>query len=788
MVKAIGLTLAATTVAILATGFQAKQKPKEVVWWDENPPAVSGTRAQPMLSSEPEPGQLTIMQKDGKVGNLCPLERTSVQANVVGFGAEVKVTQIFHNPTQETIEAIYTFPLPNDAAVNDMTLKIADRTVKGLIKRREEARRIYDAAKQQGQTAALLDQERPNIFTQSVANITPGAEIHVEISYVQALKFQDGTFEFNFPMVVGPRYLGNAADPDKIAPPITPEGTRTGANIDLAVTVDAGAPIQSVKSVLHEVSIKRINPKTGLITLAKQDEIPNRDFILRYSVATDQVTDAVAAHMDPDKGGFLAMALLPPKAPKEEDATPREVIFVMDQSGSQNGFPIEKSKELTLKLIETLRPGDTFNVMGFNTSVRALWTSPRANTPENLKEARAFVGGMHANGGTHIREGVVAALSGQDDPKRLRLVVFNTDGYVGDEKVILDTIQKTRGTARMFVFGIGNGVNRFLLDEMAEEGRGGVEYVTLAEQADEAVARFIKRTRTPVLTDVSVEFDGVEVEGVEPKYLPDVFDESPVYIYGRYLNPGKGKMTIRGKQRGQPWSRTVDLDLPMASESDVAASLWARNRVDSLARENWVGQFNGEGKNVAEEITQLGLDFSLMTDYTSFVAVEERVVNIGGKQRTIRVPVEMTDGVSYQGSLGMETSIRYYRTGAGPRRGAGGGGFGGGGGGGGGLPAGQANAPSSFGSIADSDSAGLRVVRKPEDKIDKKLKSVKGKLEVQVWLTKWDDALITKLTGHGLKIELKDKKLMIVFGTVEANKLLELAKLEDVQRIGPLEE
>ena len=393
---------------------------------------LGGGSAPATATTEPSPGQLCIVKDDGKVGDLCPLERTSVVADISGFGARVTVTQVFKNPSREAIEAIYTFPLPNDAAVDRMQMKIGDRIVEGDIMRREEARIVYEAAKNAGHAAALLDQERPNIFTQSVANIMPGSTVQIIISYVQTLKSESSDFEFVFPMVVGPRYLGNASDPEKISPPITPKGTRTGTNIELTVNIDAGAKIQEFKSVLHEVKTSRSGENRLRVSLKRADEIPNRDFILRYSVATEGVKDGFIAHMG-DKGGFFTLFLMPPKEPTATQVAPKEVIFVMDQSGSQSGFPIEKSRELTLKLLKKLGPADTFNVYGFNTTVNALWPEPKLNTTSNIAAAEQFIRKLEANGGTNLREGAIAALQHQTDPDRLRLVIFNTDGYVGDD-------------------------------------------------------------------------------------------------------------------------------------------------------------------------------------------------------------------------------------------------------------------------------------------------------------------------------------------------------------------
>jgi Ca-activated chloride channel family protein len=596
-------------------------------------------------------------------------------------------------------------------------------------------------------------------------------------------------------MVVGPRYTANATDPGKIAPPIVPEGTRSGANIDLTINLNAGAPIQGFESVLHKVNVRKNGDEAARITLARADEIPNKDFILRYRTATDTVQDAFITHMG-EKGGFFTLILMPPKAPKDTQIAPREIVFVMDQSGSQSGFPIQKSKELTQKLIRTLRPGDTFNVMGFNTQVRMLWPGARAATPENLKEASGFIEGMQANGGTHIREGVVAALAGQNDPDRLRLVVFNTDGYVGDEALILDTIQKNRDRARMFSFGIGNSVNRYLIDQMAFEGKGDVEYVTLAEAADKAVDRFIARTRSPILTDVSAQFEGVEIQDALPRAIPDVFSEKPVIITGRYLSAGSGKLTLTGKLGGQAWRKTIDLEFPANSNAPALESLWARQRVDELTRRNHLAAAYPESSKVSnEDIVQVALEFGIMTQFTSFVAVEKKVVNVGGKQRTVAVPVEMADGVSYEGIFGRERNER-SKAYAMPASVAGRAGVGGGGFGGGGIAMKQTRAdfisydPTDNSIVVRQDDSNMKPEERRkhrfETRVVKELREAKGVVEIEIWLKKLDEAIVAKLKKLGMKVDLSDSKLRVVMGTVDAKALIELAQIDEVDRIKKL--
>lgn len=760
-----------------------------------------------------EPGQLTAVGKDGRAGILCPLKGTVVNANVSGFGAEVKVVQTFANPSKTPIEAVYTFPLPADAAVNRMRIEVGTRVIEGVIKRRDEARRIYEAAKNAGQAAALLDQERPNIFTQSVANIMPGAQVRVEITYVQLIKYEHAQFEFSYPMVVGPRYLGNAPDPDKIAPPTLSPGVRSGATIDLNVHVDAGAPILGLQSVLHQVNVQK-NGNRATVSLKKADEIPNKDFILRYSVATDAVQTSLITQLDKQKGGFFSLAVMPPKVPAASQIAPREIIFVMDQSGSQSGFPIEKSKELTIKMIKSLRPGDTFNVIGFNTVIKPLWVSPQGPSSENMAAASNFVNAMNADGGTNIREGVVAALEGQNDPSRLRIVLFNTDGLVGDEKLILDTIQKRRDKARMFTFGIGNGVNRFLIDAMSVEGRGAAEYVTLAESADGAVANFLARTQTPVLTDLTVEFEGVQVSEAFPQALPDVFAGQPIVINGRYAVPGKGRAILKGRLGGEPWTQTVPLDLGSGSQNPALPTLWARKKVDDLTRSNWLATISPENrvKNSVDGIVDVALEYRIMTEYTSFVAVEPRVINVGGKLRTVHVPVELTDG-----AFGVSVDGRPVLL-AGNVPGSFGRGSGAGGGSGGlagknQIQAGQGlnyvtgnmstKGKSSGGTGGGAgqhidyisyDPADTRPLTDPKDiqaryehKVSKSLREAKGPVEVMVWLWKVDAKLMETLKAKGLKVAAKDDKMMIVFGSCDVKALKELAALPEVEFIRPIE-
>ncbi|MCH8275594.1 MAG: VWA domain-containing protein [Armatimonadetes bacterium] len=776
-------------------------------------------------ASDVAPGQLTIIDREGKPAGLCPLKETRANIEVAGFGARVTVVQEFTNPTQTPIEAIYTFPLPHDAAVDRMRIKVGGRTIVGEIKRREEAYAIYAQARREGRVAALLDQERPNIFTQSVANIMPGATVEVEISYVHLLKYEDGWFELVFPMVVGPRFIGaSVRDPDRVVPPITPKGTRTGTNVRVDVYLDAGAEIQEINSVLHEIKTSPLYVVNGRrnygsqvhIELKQKNEIPNRDFILRYRLAEDSVTTALLTHADPKKGGYFTLVLMPPKSPTARDVSPKELIFVIDRSGSQRGFPIEKSKELAKRLIGTLAPNDTFNVISFSNEVTTLWPAPEPNTPQARAEALRYIEPMKGNGGTLLLNAVLAALRSAPDPDRLRIVLFQTDGYVGNDFEILEAIQRHRQGARMFTFGIGNSVNRFLIDSMSVEGRGDAEYVTLEGDADAAAERFERRIRSPILTDISVQFDGVAVADVLPAAIPDVFSEKPVIVRGRYERPGQGRLTITGRTVKGPWTKTIILDFPAEDRTGSAiASLWARAKVDDLMRRDWIGQHEQNPKDsLREKIIALALEHNIMSQYTSFVAVEQRVVNVGGKLRTVRVPVEMPEGVSYAGIFGDRGRAILLKSG-GRSAGFGYGAAGAAGKGGGGLAGAGRTAPPTLGAkfkvtaghstdeffgldykSAKKREEELLAQMKPEERrkylyetrVAEKLREVKsGEVEVQVWLKEWKDEDIAKLKKLGLKVDDKDESLKILFGTCDAKVLIELAQIESVRRIAPLE-
>ncbi|MBO0859001.1 MAG: TonB family protein [Chloracidobacterium sp.] len=615
-------------------------------------------------------GALQTTDGAGRPKADCPLKHTDVKAEISGQLARVTLTQEFHNPFDEKIEAVYVFPLPQSAAVDDMTMIIGDRVIKGKINRREEAQAIYEAAREAGQTAGLLDQERPNIFTQSVANIAPGAEVKITISYVEFLKYEDGTYEFVFPMVVAPRYVpghptgkqggGLAAgtnkvpDASRITPQIAPQGARAGHDISIEVKLDAGVPIDELKSTAHEIEIARLDQHRAILRLKDQAAIPNKDFILKFDVAGREISDAVMTHRGA-QGGFFTLMLQPPERVIAADVAPKELVFVLDTSGSMSGFPIEKAKETMKLALDNLHPDDTFNLITFSGDTHILFPQPVPATRENLLRAQSFLASRQGSGGTEMMKAIRAALDPSDAQDHVRIVCFMTDGEVGDDMEIISEVQK-HPNARVFAFGIGSSVNRFLLDKMAEQGRGEVEYVTPVDDGSAAARRFQERVRNPLLTDIEIDWAGLPVADVYPKRIPDLFSAKPLILTGRYTAAARGVIRLRGNLAGQNFVREIPVELPESqSEHDALATLWARTRIDGLMSQDYEGIQNDDPRHdTREAITQLGLEYRLTTQFTSFVAVEEMTVTDGGQPRRIDVPVEMPEGMSREGVFGQE--------------------------------------------------------------------------------------------------------------------------------------
>jgi Ca-activated chloride channel family protein len=772
-------------------------------WASSGQAAPSSPGAGPPAITQ---GSLITVDSDGRPREFCPLRHTGVTADVSGFVARVTVVQEFENRSAEAIEAVYTFPLPQRAAVDRMVMHVGDRTVEAKIKRREDAQVIYEAARSGGRMAALLEQERPNIFTQSIANILPGEHVRITLSYVELLAYEGGTYEFVFPMVVGPRYIPGAPtgkqgggwapdttvvpDGSRITPPVTPPGTRAGHDISISLNLDAGVGLERVASPSHDIDVQRPGATQAGVALRTKAVIPNKDFIVRYAVAGGRIKDAVLTHRG-ERGGFATLILQPPDRVTPSEITPKELVFVLDTSGSMSGFPIEKAKETMKLALAGLYPQDTFDLITFSGDTHILFPAPVPATPQNLARAQAFLESRSGGGGTDMMKAIRAALEPSDAQDHVRIVCFMTDGYVGNDMEIIAEVQK-HPNARVFSFGIGSSVNRFLLDKMAEHGRGEVEYVGLHDDGSTAARRFHERVRSPLLTDLAVEWNGLPIADVYPKRIPDLFAAKPIVVYARYTGAARGTIRLRGHAANGVVTRDIPVVLPeQEPRHDVLATLWARNRVEELMAQDYAGAQNGRRQaSVRDAVTQLGLDYRLLTHYTAFVAVEDVVVNENGTPRRMEVPVEMPEGVSYDGVFGSGEALFAPAN----------------------MAAQISSVPKSLGmarresglGAAPKDRATLFVDARSTPKLHATLNAIAsrlaehksplpeeagvvtaGRIDVQVWLTDTAPGTIDALKNVGLEIIAQPKSGKLVIGRLPIGKLTALAALKPVRYVNP---
>jgi Ca-activated chloride channel family protein len=639
-------------------------------------------------------GALRIVQKDGGIVE-CPLKHTDVQADIAGFVARVRVTQTFHNPTREKVEAVYVFPLPQEAAVDEMTMVVGERKIVGLIKRRAEARTIYEAALRGGQTAALLEQERPNIFTQSVGNIEPDQEVKIEIGYVDVLRYDMGTYEFHFPMVVGPRYIpgspsGGApatpanlqgkvsppvADTDRvpdasrISPPVLKPGVRNGHDISLSVKLDAGVPIQNVRTTSHDAGIDRRGDRQATIMLSPADSIPNKDFVLRYLVVGDKPEMAVLGHTGNYSGdskqlgnGYFLLMIQPKEDERLTKTPPREIVFLVDVSGSMSGEPTNKVIQAMQGMLKLCREKDTVQVITFASQAHKLFEKPVPVNDANIGKALNFTSGLKGAGGTEMLKGVQMAIDEPIDKERLRIVVMLTDGYIGNEAEIIEHVGKHCGDQiRFWCVGIGSSPNMFLVDGVARQGGGMGKNLNLPDDAQPLVQEIMTRIQRAQLAKLSIDWGDLKVSETYPAKLPELWAGRPVIVYGRYSG-GTAKdgsfvseITVKGNVEGEDVSWPLTVSLPQEQKGhDALAKVWARQKIEDLMHQTYY-----QGSPAVEEaVTAIALDYKLMSQYTSFVAVDSRTAvdesAVATPPRRMLVPVPLPAGTRWEGFFGPE--------------------------------------------------------------------------------------------------------------------------------------
>lgn len=609
-----------------------------------------------------------------------PLLRTDVEVDIQGDLALVKVVQTFENPLEKAMHARYLFPLNRNAAVRRMTMRVGNERIAARIERVEEAEKTFEAAKAQGKAAALLKQHRPNMFTQDIANLTPGLPVHVEIEYAQTVPKVDGEYQLVVPLVVGPRFQppGSGVSPQVVERPGTEaasapfgqweletlpdyppvRGLDLPESIDadrvaLSVVINAGIPISAVASATHAVTVDDTSPYRAVVALANGRTIDNRDFVLRYGLGGELPQAGLLAHVD-ERGGFFSLLIEPPAVPAQAQVLPREMVFVLDCSGSMSGLPMAASKAFMREALNGLRPDDTFRIIRFSDSATEFSTSPLQATPANVRRGMAYTDALAGMGGTMMSSGIRQALGVEQPDGAVRIVVFLTDGYIGNEFEILRLVENRLGDARLYAYGVGTGVNRYLLEEMARIGRGFVRYMDPTADFEEEAAALAARLEAPVLTDIEIDWGDAGVAEVTPAKAPDLFAGESVRVQGRYANPGPRRIEVSGRAPGHEAKMRLEVNLPdesSATSGDAIAAIWARSRVkDAMHALITPAPRRRDGATddeIKERVTALGLDFSLVTRWTAFVAVSEQIYNpaVAGTP-TRDVPLPMVSGVT----------------------------------------------------------------------------------------------------------------------------------------------
>ena len=601
-----------------------------------------------------------------------PLQHTDVRARIDGYVGTVDVIQQFENPFRRTIEAVYVFPLPERAAVSEFVMTIGERRIRGILREREEAEAIYRQARAQGYRASLLTQHRPNVFEQKVANIEPGHRIDVNIRYFHTLAYRDGWYSFVFPTVVAPRYnppgLSNpvlplprtamqplpaqrTAEADGgepafagIAVPYLHPDERSGHDIAIRVELDAGVAIEAIEAS-HDIEQAFTGAETARIALADRVAIPNRDFVLDFKVAGGQIKSNLLTYSDPQQPdqGYFTMMLYPPEDLEGLRRHPLEMVFVLDTSGSMDGQPIAEAKAALIAALDSLDTKDTFQVIRFSENASQFGDVPVRATRQNVERARQYVLSLDGAGGTEMIEGIRAALGFPHDPRRLRFVTFLTDGAIGNETQILGEIHASIGASRIFSFGVGSSPNRYLLERMAVAGQGAVAYLGPDDSGNEVMNDFFARISHPALADLRIDWGGMHVSDVYPSRLPDLFVGRAVTVTGRYRGEA-GDVTIDGSAGGE----RIELALQHDSNAGPASlrQLWARLRIADLMDRR---SRDAEPQERLEGmIRRTALEYGLMSDYTSFLAVDASQPTAGGFGMTVAQPVRVPAGVRYE--------------------------------------------------------------------------------------------------------------------------------------------
>ena len=550
-----------------------------------------------------------------------PLQSTDVDVQISGVIANVKVTQVYQNRGDTKLEAVYVFPGSTRAAIHGLEMKIGNRILKALVKEKQSARKIYEEAKAANQTASLLEQKRPNVFQMQVANILPGDTIEVILQYTEHLIPEERTYQFVYPAVVAPRYSHSGGENWTENPHL--EIGRNGSTFNVDLSLGAGMPIHGIRCDTHETQTDFESRDEAVVTM-KGDKTTtgNRDYILRYRLADKRIDTGLLLHEGgKDKENFFLLTVQPPQRIEKKEVLPREYIFVVDVSGSMSGFPLNTAKVLMENMVSELKKQDRFNILAFANGQHLYANQSVEGSKINLSDALRWINSLNGRGGTEMVSALQKALSlPQTSDNVSRIIVVITDGLVSFEKEAFEMVRQNLGKANLFAFGIGSSINRHLIEGISLAGHGEPFIVTEPKRASLMADRFRSYVSAPLMTNVKLQFEGLELYDVTPQTVPDVFANRPITIYGKWRGKPKGKVVLLGKTPMGTIELKQEISERKATKEPALPYLWARQKVREL------DDFNGGAldEDAKRGIINLGLTYNLMTRYTSFVAVDDQ--------------------------------------------------------------------------------------------------------------------------------------------------------------------
>ncbi len=636
-----------------------------------------------MRPQEARSGTLILRTKGGGDGAPAPLVATDVSMKVTGMIARTRVTQRFTNPSSGWQEGVYVFPLPENAAVDALALRIGERTVDGVIREREAARQTYERAREAGRRTALVEQERPNLFTTSVANVGPGETVEVAIEYQQTLRYDAGRFSLRFPLAITPRYIPGAAashaplierhqsaaaplrfaglgpagwaldtdavpDAARITPPVPHPATLADGPLNpvsIDIELDAGMPLALLESPSHDLVVQRNGDGRFRLNLAAGPVASDRDFELAWRPSAGHAPRAALFQETRAGATYALVMVMPPDAGQAAARLPREAVFVIDTSGSMEGGSIAQAREALALALARLQPGDTFNVIEFNSVTRKLFPAAQPVRAQTLDAARRWVRGLRATGGTEMAAALAEALDGREHHERLRQVVFLTDGAVGNEDQLFRLIRSRLGASRLFTVGIGAAPNAHFMSRAAQLGGGTFTYIGRIEDVAAKMGALFAKLEAPVLRDVAIDWPA----GVEawPRRIPDLYLGEPVVVAARLAGPA-ATVTVQGERAGAAW--TQRLALAGGGEEAGVGKLWARDKIDALMDAE---RDAAEKETFKGEIVKVALDHGLVSKYTSLVAVDTTPARPAGEPLdAAMLPVNLPHGMVHEAVFG----------------------------------------------------------------------------------------------------------------------------------------